>query len=91
MTTEPLQKRRFIQFLQNVKRSRSEKKLGGICGGLAAHSDVPAWVYRSVFITLLLLWGLGGVAYISLWICMPMEEVFETAGQPIEPSAHPTA
>lgn len=45
---EPTHKPRFIQFLQKVKRSRSEKKLGGVCGGLAAHSDVPAWVYRSL-------------------------------------------
>ena len=81
MTTEQSQKPRFIHFLQHVKRSRNEKKLGGVCGGLAAHSDVPAWVYRSLFITLLLLWGLGGVAYIALWICMPVEEVFESVEQ----------
>ena len=88
---EPSHKSRFIQFLQKVKRSTSEKRLGGVCGGLAAHSDVPAWVYRFLFITLLLLWGLGGVAYVALWICMPVEEVFESAeqstAQPVSPSA----
>ena len=63
----------FIRFLNEVKRSRTEKQLGGVCGGLAAHSDIPAWVYRALFITLLII-GVGAIAYIALWFCMPMEE-----------------
>jgi phage shock protein PspC (stress-responsive transcriptional regulator) len=65
----------FIQFLNKVKRSRSDKKLGGVCGGFAAHSDIPAWLYRALFITLLLVNGLGALAYIALWICMPAEDI----------------
>ena len=65
----------FIQFLNKVKRSRSAKKLSGVCGGFAAHSDVPAWVYRALFITLLLVNGVGALAYIALWICMPAEDI----------------
>ncbi len=64
----------FIQFLNKVKRSRSDKKLGGVCGGFAAHSDIPAWVYRALFITLLFN-GVGALAYIGLWIWMPAEDI----------------
>ena len=68
----------FIQFLNKVKRSRSDKKLGGVCGGFAANSDIPAWVYRALFI-ILLATGVGALAYIALWICMPVEEISVTS------------
>jgi phage shock protein C len=63
----------FIRFLNEVKRSHTDKKLGGVCSGLADHSDIPAWVYRALFITLLII-GVGAIAYIALWFCMPMED-----------------
>ena len=72
---ESLKGASFIQFLNKVKRSRSDKTLGGVCGGFAAHSDIPAWVYRALFITLLVVNGVGALAYIALWICMPAEDI----------------
>ena len=77
-TMESSKRASFIQFLNKVKRSSSDKKLGGVCGGFAAHSDLPAWVYRALFITLLVT-GVGALAYISLWICMPAEDVSATS------------
>ena len=62
----------IVQFLHDVKRSRSDRWLGGICGGLAACSDIPAWVFRVIFIALLPT-GISPFAYIALWICMPEE------------------
>ncbi len=47
--------------------------LGGICGGLAAHSEIPVWVYRVAFISLAAM-TVGVFAYIALWIFMPIEE-----------------
>ena len=72
------QRNSFIQFLHEVKRSRSDSKLGGVCGGLAAHSDIPAWVFRALFIVLLPT-GVSPLAYIALWICMPIEPVPQLA------------
>ena len=71
---EPSERKPFLQFLHDVRRSRSDRKLGGVCGGFAAHSDIPSWVYRAIFIMLLLM-GVGALAYIVLWICMPDEEI----------------
>ena len=73
---EPSERSPLIQFLHKVRRSGSDKKLGGVCGGLAVHSDIPAWVYRALFIILLVI-GVGAIAYIALWICMPAEEILE--------------
>jgi len=79
---ESSNKSQFIEFLNNVKRSQSDKELGGICGGLAAHSGIPVWVYRALFLTLLMI-GVGALAYIALWIYMPVEDVSETS-EPVE-------
>jgi phage shock protein PspC (stress-responsive transcriptional regulator) len=86
---EPSERSSFIQFLHEVKRSRSDKELGGVCGGLAAHSDIPVWIYRALFITLLMM-GVGAVAYIALWICMPVEPVSQTADQVTAQAANPS-
>jgi phage shock protein PspC (stress-responsive transcriptional regulator) len=85
---EPSERSPFIQFLHEVKRSRSDKWLGGVCGGFAAHSDIPAWVYRVLFIILLVV-GVGAVAYIAVWICMPLEPVAETSDQVATQPADP--
>ena len=79
---ESSKKSQFVQFLYNVKRSRSDKEIGGVCGGFAAHSGIPAWVYRALFITLLML-GVGALAYIALWIFMPIEDDSATS-EPVE-------
>ena len=75
---EPSKKSQLVQFLNEVKRSRSEKMLAGVCGGLAAHSDIPAWVYRALFVSLSIFFWAGLLAYIALWIFMPVEEVSES-------------
>jgi phage shock protein PspC (stress-responsive transcriptional regulator) len=85
---EPSERSSFIQFLHDIKRSRSDKKLGGVCGGFAARSDIPAWVYRVLFITLLVI-GVGAIAYIALWICMPVEPVSQATDQVTAQSADP--
>ena len=64
----------FVRFLHQVRRSQTDRKLGGVCGGFAAHSDIPSWVYRALFIVFLV-GGVGAIAYIALWICMPIEEI----------------
>lgn len=63
----------FMRFLNNVKRSRNDKMLGGVCGGMAAHSDCPAWAYRVLFLSLLII-GVSALAYVGLWLLMPQED-----------------
>jgi phage shock protein PspC (stress-responsive transcriptional regulator) len=73
----------FIQLLHTVQRSRTDRRLGGVCGGLAAASDVPAWAYRAAFLALAVI-AVGAIAYAALWLCMPEEPVpaREPAPQP---------
>jgi len=59
------------ESIRNLKKSATDKKIAGVCGGLGEHTPMPSWLWRAVFLSLTFLWGTGLVAYIALWICMP--------------------
>jgi phage shock protein C len=60
--------------LRNLRKSASDKKIAGVCGGLGEHTPIPAWLWRAFFLILALVWGTGFFAYIILWVCMPPPE-----------------
>jgi len=62
------------RWLRALRRSRSDRWFGGVCGGLAARTDVPAWLWRLVFVAVALCGGTGVVAYVLLWIVLPLED-----------------
>ena len=52
---------------------RSEGRLvAGVATGVAQHLGVPVWVVRVVF-ALLMVNGIGGLAYVGLWLLVPDE------------------
>ena len=59
--------------LHALRRSRSDRWLGGVCGGLAAVTDLPSWLWRLLFVALLACAGTGLIAYVLLWILLPKE------------------
>ncbi len=59
--------------LRDFHRSRTDRWIGGVCGGLAVVTDVPAWTWRILFVMLALLHGIGIVVYVLLWIFVPLE------------------
>ena len=63
-----------MAFLRNLSKSKSDVMLGGVCGGLGAHTPIPAWMWRAGFLVMLLFFGTGGLAYIILWIALPDEK-----------------
>ncbi len=56
-----------------LRRSRSDKWLGGVCAGIAQISGVDAWIWRLMFVLLFMFGGTGLVAYLLLWIFVPLE------------------
>lgn len=56
-----------------LRRSRGDRWLGGVCGGLAPATGMESWVWRLLFALLLLCGGLGLVLYLLLWIFVPTE------------------
>ncbi len=65
--TEPV-----LQSLNGFRRSASDRWLGGICGGLAVSTGMEAWLWRILFV-LLLCTGFGLIAYLLLWIFVPLQ------------------
>jgi len=59
--------------VNNLRRSRSDRWLGGVCGGIAAITGVAAWVWRLLFTVLGLFAGGGVLLYLLLWIFVPEE------------------
>lgn len=71
--------------LRNFHRSRTDRWIGGVCGGLSAVTDIPAWSWRILFVLLALLHGLGIAVYVLLWIFVPLEPLALPA--PVAPAA----
>ena len=65
---------KFMAFLRNLSKSKSDVMLAGVCGGLGANTPLPAWIWRAGFLVALLCFGTGGLVYIILWIALPDEK-----------------
>ena len=59
----------------NLRRSRSDRWLAGVCGGLARATGLDAWVWRLVFalLTLFTFGVVGLLVYLLMWIFVPEE------------------
>jgi phage shock protein C len=60
-------------------RSRTQKMLAGVCGGLGEYLNLDPTVVRLVFILLALAGGPGLLLYFILWIVMPLAPLATTA------------
>jgi phage shock protein PspC (stress-responsive transcriptional regulator) len=54
-----------------LRRSRTDKILGGVSGGLAEYSGIDALLWRVGFVALALAGGTGIIVYLLLWLLMP--------------------
>ena len=51
--------------------SETDKKIGGVCGGLAEYFGIDSLILRLIFVALIIGWGTGLLLYILLWILAP--------------------
>ena len=51
--------------------SETDKKIGGVCGGLAEYFGIDSLLVRLAFVILILGYGSGLLAYILLWLLAP--------------------
>jgi phage shock protein C len=60
---------------RKLRRSRSNRWLAGICGGLGEFFGLSPFWFRLLFFILALPGGLPGILpYLILWIILPLEE-----------------
>lgn len=74
-------KARVLGAINALRRSRSDRWFGGVCGGLAQITGLAAWAWRLIFTLLALCAGSGVVVYALLWLFVPEQEL------PVSPSA----
>jgi len=60
--------------LPRLTRSRTQKKIAGVAGGLAEHTGVDAVIWRVAFLALTICGGSGILVYALLWLLMPVGE-----------------
>ncbi|MCU1612527.1 MAG: phage shock protein PspC [Frankiales bacterium] len=53
-----------------LRRSSTDRMLGGVCGGLAEYSGLDPVLWRVAMVALTLL-GPGVIVYLLLWVLMP--------------------
>lgn len=59
--------------VKNLHRSRNQRVIAGVCGGLGNHFGIdPVWM-RILFIILLLCMGATLVVYLIMWLIIPLE------------------
>ena len=59
--------------IKRLYRSRDERMLGGVCGGLAEYLHTDPTLIRVLFVLFALAGGPGIIAYLIMWIIVPLE------------------
>jgi phage shock protein PspC (stress-responsive transcriptional regulator) len=62
-----------VDAINRLRRSRSDRWIGGVCGGVAAATGVESWIWRLILVVLALFGGTGVLLYVLLWIFVPSE------------------
>jgi len=64
-------KRQSREKMKRLYRSRKDKILGGVCGGIAEYFNVDPVIIRLLWVLFALAYGSGVLVYIIAWIIIP--------------------
>jgi len=64
---------------KKLYRSRTDKMLGGVCGGLGQYLGIDSTLVRLFFVLLALANGVGVLIYLVMWLIVPREGQAEEA------------
>jgi phage shock protein C len=71
----------IVHAINGLYRSRDDRWLGGVCGGIGRSSGIASWIWRLLFTLLVLCAGTGVLLYVLLWIFVPREPAGVAPGQ----------
>jgi len=72
-----------VHAINGLMRSRDDRWLGGVCGGIGRTTGIASWLWRIVFAGLMLCAGTGVVLYLLMWIFVPLEPAPAGVGQTV--------
>ena len=58
-------------MVRRLYRSKKDKIIGGVCGGIAEYLNIDPVIIRILWIVGILMWGAGILAYLIAWIIIP--------------------
>ena len=61
--------------MQRFTLDKRNKKIGGVCAGLANYFEVDVTLVRALFLFALLCFSSGFWLYVILWIIAPTEDI----------------
>jgi len=59
---------------KRLYRSRTDRMIAGVCGGLGEYFGIDPVIVRIVFVLIALANGIGLLAYLILWVIVPVKE-----------------
>lgn len=62
-----------LRDYSRMRRSRTDRKVAGVAGGLGRHLDVDPTILRVAFVVLVFFGGAGLLLYAALWLFVPEE------------------
>jgi len=57
--------------MKKLYLSNSDRKVGGVCGGLGEYLDVDPTILRVIFLISCFLGGIGLIVYLVMWLVVP--------------------
>ncbi len=57
--------------MKKLTKSRKQKVVAGVCGGIAEYLNVDVTIIRMITVGLILVWGSGALAYLIAAAVMP--------------------
>lgn len=75
--------------MKKLTKSRNDRMLTGVCGGIAEYFGIDATIIRVIFALLVLSGGTGLLIYILLAVVMPEREDTYSKSDRFSPSGRP--
>lgn len=66
-----------MENYKRLMRSITDRKIAGVCGGIAKYLNIDPTVVRIIFLVALICGSLGFWAYLIVWIAAPEENRIE--------------
>ncbi|MEZ5266661.1 MAG: PspC domain-containing protein [Acidimicrobiales bacterium] len=79
------------QPVRTLRRLPQEKKVAGVCAGLARYAGVDQVLVRLGFVLLTVLGGSGLLLYLVAWVIMPKADPHEPFRSPRRRPARPSS
>jgi phage shock protein PspC (stress-responsive transcriptional regulator) len=61
--------------MKQLRRSSTDRVIGGVCAGLATYLSIDPLLVRILFLVLGIMTGTGFLVYMILWLLVPVEDL----------------